>query len=323
MDKISVIIPVYNAERTIRRCLESISSSGYLEYEVILIDDGSIDNSTSIISEYVHRDCRFKMFSQSNSGPSSARNKGLELANGEIIAFVDSDDYVHSNYLQQLAETFEGEKADVVFFEFCRVTPDGMVISNHHLPPIREDYYENLVALSEEDMFGYTWIKAYRRDILQGILFDTDINLFEDEIFTTQALKRPVRISYIKNPIYYYVRTTGTLAEKTHPEYCYLCDKVFRSWKMLLQGTLDRNAYLRNKANHMAKVCKYYGLERKVRPFLFYPAMRNTVFMQYCTSNDPFIVAIKKRKWWKVMWMHLKYKAKVAIAKHVNRKVNR
>ena len=94
MEKISVIIPVYNAEKTIRRCLESIMSSEYEEYEVILIDDGSTDNSVSIISEFANRNRRIKIFTQPNSGPSAARNKGLTLAEGEIIAFVDSDDYV-------------------------------------------------------------------------------------------------------------------------------------------------------------------------------------------------------------------------------------
>ena len=102
MKKISVIIPVYNAEKTIRRCLESIMSSEYEEYEVIVVDDGSTDNSASILFEYANRDRRVKIINQPNSGPSIARNKGLELAEGEIIAFVDSDDYVRNDYLDQL-----------------------------------------------------------------------------------------------------------------------------------------------------------------------------------------------------------------------------
>lgn len=96
MKKISVIIPVYNAEKTIRRCLESIMSSEYEEYEVVVVDDGSTDNSASILFEYANRDRRVKIINQPNSGPSIARNKGLELAEGEIIAFVDSDDYVRN-----------------------------------------------------------------------------------------------------------------------------------------------------------------------------------------------------------------------------------
>ena len=106
MKKISVIIPVYNAEKTIRRCLESIMSSEYEEYEVIVVDDGSTDNSASILFEYVNRDRRVKIINQPNSGPSIARNKGLELAEGEIIAFVDSDDYVRNDYLDQLEKVF-------------------------------------------------------------------------------------------------------------------------------------------------------------------------------------------------------------------------
>ena len=125
MKKISVIIPVYNAEKTIRRCLESIMSSEYEEYEVVVVDDGSTDNSASILFEYANRDRRVKIINQPNSGPSIARNKGLELAEGEIIAFVDSDDYVRNDYLDQLEKVFREQRADVVFFEFHRVTPDG------------------------------------------------------------------------------------------------------------------------------------------------------------------------------------------------------
>lgn len=171
MEKISIIIPVYNAERTIRRCLESIMASKYEKFEVILIDDGSTDNSTSIISEYVNKDGRIKMISQSNSGPSEARNKGMELSEGEIIAFVDSDDYVRSDYLEQLAKAFEEERADVVFFEFHRVTPDGVKLSIHELPEIKSEYYKNLIALFEADMFGYTWIKAFRKGVSHKIHF--------------------------------------------------------------------------------------------------------------------------------------------------------
>lgn len=323
MKKISIIIPVYNAEKTIRRCLESILTSKYEDYEVILIDDGSTDNSAAIISDYVSKDRRLKMITQLNAGPSSARNKGLELAKGDIIAFVDSDDYVRSDYLEQLSRAFEEKKADVVFFEFHRVTSDGVELSAHELPDIQPEYYKNLIALSEAEMFGYTWIKALRKEISRKVRFDEDMNLFEDEIFTCELLEEPVKLFYLKEAIYFYVRADGSLAQRTHENYCQLCDRVYRSWKKLLGRIPDDMVFLESKANHMAEVCKYYGLERKVNPFVFYREMESSDFMKRVTLCDPLTAAIKGKKWCKIAWIYFRYNAKVAAARHIARKENR
>lgn len=323
MYKFSIIIPVYNAEKTIRKCLESIKVSEYEDYEVIIIDDGSVDRSASIISEYTMNDKRFKMISQANSGPSLARNKGLKSSTGEIITFVDSDDYVRSDYLEMLAKAFEDNKADVVFFDFHCVRLDGTELSIYHLPDIQENYYKNLVSLSESYMFGYTWIKAFRKEIAQGIYFDVDLSLFEDEIFTCKLLERPVNIFYLREPIYYYVRMEGTLIQRTHKEYCQLCDRVFSAWKYLLEMDPNGKNNLECRANALTEICKFYGLERKVNPFTFYREMSDSEFLRYATSNDPMTIAIKEQKWFKVMCLYIKYNIKVVMSKKIFRKVNR
>lgn len=323
MKKISVIIPVYNAEKTIRRCLESIMSSEYEEYEVIVVDDGSTDNSASILFEYANRDRRVKIINQPNSGPSIARNKGLELAEGEIIAFVDSDDYVRNDYLDQLEKVFREQRADVVFFEFHPVTPDGTELSTHHLPGIQTEYYQSLIALSEADMFGYTWIKAFRREVSREVYFDAEVNLFEDELFTCRLLEKPVKLFFLNEAIYYYVRTDGTLAQRTHDDYCQLCDRVFLAWKKLLTPTYNSSLLLERKANHMAEVCKYYGLERKVKKFHFFNKMADADFIKFTTLCDPLITAIRAKKWHRVVWGYMKYNAKIALSKYILERVNR
>ena len=323
MEQISVIIPVYNAEKTIRRCLESIMSSEYEEYEVIVVDDGSTDNSASILLEYANKDHRIKIITQSNSGPSIARNKGLESAKGEIITFVDSDDYVRNDYLDQLEKVFREQRADVVFFEFHRVTPDGTELSTHYLPGIQTEYYQSLIALSEADMFGYTWIKAFRREVSSGVYFDEDVNLFEDELFTCRLLKKPVKLYLLNEAIYYYVRTDGTLAQRTHEDYCRLCDKVFRAWKELLTQTQNSSFLLESKANHMTEVCKYYGLERKVKRIRFFSTMADSDFIKFTTLCDPLITAIQEKKWHRVVWAYMKYNIKVVLSKHILERVKR
>lgn len=314
MNKISIIIPIYNAEKTIKRCLNSILASGYENFEVIMIDDGSTDNSNSIVSEYANSDQRFTLITQSNLGPSAARNKGLEQARGDIISFIDSDDYIRNDYFEQLERGFKNN-IDVVFYGFYRVDSKGVELSVHVPPDIHSDYFSKIIDLSEADMYGYTWIKSFRRNILRNTRFNENINLFEDEIFTCNLLKRPVNIYVLKEAIYYYVQSDGTLAQRTYDNYCQLCDMVYSAWKELLMKMPDGVDALRKKANHFAEICKYYGLERDVKPSLFYKKMKSCEFINNISTHDPLIMAIKKGKWVKVKWIYLKYKIKLAIVK--------
>lgn len=319
MEKISITIPVYNSGNTIARCLDSILTSTYESYEIILINDGSIDHNKEIITEYVKKDNRIRIFSQEYSGISVARNKGLMEATGDIVCFVDSDDYVCNDYVEKLATTFEKEEADVVFFGFQRVTSEGTVLSTYELPILQSGYYENLVSLSQADMFGYTWIKAFRRGIIGQNRFDIDMSLFEDGIFSCAILKNPVKRYFLHEVLYCYVRDEETLANRTYQDYCLICDKVWQLWSNLLKGKVDNKVFLEDKANHMATVCKWYVLERKVNPFLFYREMASSDFMKATTISDSFIAATKAKRWLVVAVVYLSYKIKMVLSMCVHR----
>lgn len=178
--RFSIIIPAYNAGNTISRCLQSIIASSYEAIEVIVVNDGSIDSTAEVVEGFVKSDKRIKLFSQSNAGPSAARNNGMEFVSGDVITFIDSDDYIEPDYFAELSAAFIESKADVVYFEFNRVDETGSIISRHHLPQEFQStkYYNNLMRLSEADMFGYTWIKAFRRTVLERVRFDTNMCLF-------------------------------------------------------------------------------------------------------------------------------------------------
>ena len=109
--KVSVIIPVYNAEQYLKRCLDSVLAQTYQDFEIICIDDGSTDNSGAICDEYAKKDSRIRILRKENGGVSSARNAGLNIAEGEYITFIDSDDYVDTDYMQTLYENLEGADA--------------------------------------------------------------------------------------------------------------------------------------------------------------------------------------------------------------------
>ena len=110
---ISIIVPIYNVENYLRQCLDSIMSQSYQNFECLLINDGSPDHSADICREYVEKDSRFKYFEKDNGGVSSARNLGIELSKGEYITFIDSDDWVDSDYLEVLYNALIDENADI------------------------------------------------------------------------------------------------------------------------------------------------------------------------------------------------------------------
>ncbi len=116
--KVSVIVPIYNVEKYLRKSLDSLANQTINDYEVILVNDGSTDNSQSIIDEYVEKYSVFKGFKKENGGMSSARNFGLKYAKGEYIAFVDSDDFVELNFLEKLYDKAKKDKSDVVICDY-------------------------------------------------------------------------------------------------------------------------------------------------------------------------------------------------------------
>lgn len=188
---ISIIIPVYNAEKTLKRCLDSIKAQTYTDFECLLIDDGSKDSSLSICESYADGDDRFKVFHKENGGASSARNVGLDNASGEYICFCDADDYVTPNWLALFAKHID--KAGIV------VSSYRMIFADH------EDERIYLYDITQIPLLwmvlelngdgGFLWNKCYHADVIKGkhIRFNPKYKLYEDDEFVSHYL------SYICN----------------------------------------------------------------------------------------------------------------------------
>lgn len=316
----SVIIPAYNAEKTIGRCLDSVLAAALSTSEVIVVNDGSTDGTARILAEYAARDKRLRVLTQENSGVSAARNVGLSAARGDTVSFADSDDYVSLHYFEAIEQAFRRNGADVVFFGYVRVREDGEPVSHHALPDKTADYWENLKKLSEADMFGYTWCKAFRKAVLNGVRFDEKMSLFEDEVFTTNALKKPLEMEYLQEELYFYVCTNeGTLSRKTNACYQRYCDLAYCAWKDLLKGSATDTKFLQEKANHFSFVCKYYGLERLEKPMQFFQAMSECVFLQEMTLDDPFLIGVREKNWHFIKKSLLQYRAKLLAGRLLKR----
>ena len=211
--KISVIIPVYNAEKYIARCLNSILENTYHNLEVLCINDGSTDQSEKIIQNFADRDNRIKILNQSNQGVSAARNCGLDAATGDYIAFIDADDWVHKQYFDCLLNACVATKAPISVSEYCRVSDDWRSGENDEIS------YKLDSVLSVKNCFhnfsvkSYVWGRIIERNVIGNIRFNRKIAFGEDSTFMLQVLcENPdIKVSIINNILYYYYQKVGEL----------------------------------------------------------------------------------------------------------------
>ena len=188
--KISVIVPVYNTEKYLRRCIDSILSQTFTDFELLLIDEGSKDSSGAICDDYAAKDKRVRVFHKENGGVSSARNLGLDNANGEWITFVDSDDWVYPCWLENYNILEYGVKYDMIcqgFYATKSLSLDDATQTDFGIN-FEGCIDEMLELMFKKYILGYVWCKAFRFDIIKKsfIRFYDTIKLCEDEVFILQ-----------------------------------------------------------------------------------------------------------------------------------------
>lgn len=165
---ISVIIPIYNVEKYLRQCLESVINQNYREYEVILVNDGSTDSSKKIAIEFCEKYNNIKFIDKVNGGLSSARNAGLEVANGEYIVFIDSDDYIRSDYLEKLYQSISQNDSDISICNLVKVYEKKGEEEKGNLDVNCTKWYSNVDVLKmifEGKIFCYAWDKIYKKSL--------------------------------------------------------------------------------------------------------------------------------------------------------------
>lgn len=215
---ISVIVPVYNVEAYFDRCMESLVGQTYEEFEIIVIDDGSTDGSGLLCDKWAEKDKRVKVFHQENRGLSAVRNRGLELAGGEYILWVDSDDYVEKNYLEKLSEAYTSTGADMVMCSFYTDT-DGVV--EHTGEKLfraeemnRQTFLERLYV---QGMYSVVWNKILPKEAYEEIKFPVG-RVFEDSSVMLQLTKRCNKIVVIEEPLYFYRRHKASITLQVRDE---------------------------------------------------------------------------------------------------------
>ena len=194
---ISVIIPVYNVEKYISQCLDSVCNQTNRDLEIILVDDGSTDASDKICDEYACHDKRIHVIHQKNSGAAAAKNAGLRVASGEYLSFVDSDDFLELNAYYYMIQIMQTQNADVVQCSYRDVFKN--YVKDHILKDTTLNQIDFLTLFTEDWTCGLLWDKLYRRSLFEGIFFETGHKI-DDEYFTYRGIinaKKIVRDSQI------------------------------------------------------------------------------------------------------------------------------
>ena len=218
MPKISVIVPVYKVEQYLNRCVHSLINQTFDDIEIILVDDGSPDNSGSMCDVFAKQDPRIKVIHQKNKGLSGARNAGLLIARGDYISFVDSDDIVSNKFLEILLKVMIQQNADIVSCGRVDVYEDKIP---DRFKEVKSMKYSSQTILKEKALeylvenkiiFQTVWDKLYKREIIHGLSFEEG-KLHEDEFFTWKVLLKCKRVAYVSAPLYYYFHRKGSIME--------------------------------------------------------------------------------------------------------------
>ncbi|KEZ50329.1 glycosyltransferase [Metabacillus indicus] len=215
--KISVIIPVYNAEKYLEACIESLLNQTLKECEFIFVNDGSTDRSRKIIEEKLKTSKQIKLINQKNNGVSSARNNGLEIAKGEYVGFVDADDFIEEEFYETLYKQAIINQSDIIISNYIsyRKGEEKVICNPLKLDTIyqkKDILNEILPYLIESDQLNSIWNKVYKRDIIQhnNILFPNNLSLGEDGIFNILYLNHANSLKYINYSGYYYRNVEGS-----------------------------------------------------------------------------------------------------------------
>ena len=209
---ISVIVPIYKVESYLDRCVQSLVDQTYPQLEIVLVDDGSPDRCGAMCDEWAKKDSRIKVVHKPNGGLSDARNAGMEAATGEVIGFVDSDDWVAADMYEKLLQALEQDGSDIAACGVGMVweddTPSRML--THDFVGVLTREQAQAALLEETHLLQPVWYKLYRRDIVEGLPFAVG-KYHEDAFWSYQAIGRAQSVSVIPDVGYYYLQRAGSI----------------------------------------------------------------------------------------------------------------
>ncbi len=270
---ISVIVPVYNVEKYLRKCLDSILNQTYQNFEVILVNDGSTDDSGKICNEYALRNPVIKAFHKKNGGLSEARNYGVVYAKGEYVTFIDSDDYIDEHYLERMKKALNLSNADIVIVGQIDETEDGNILG------IKGDSKEEIKILSpmqtlekmcyEREIGTSAWGKLYRIEYIRKNPFPKG-KLYEDLATVYKIIGDSGKIVLLSSTFYHYIQRPGSIRNST--------------WNENVMDIMDASLQLLNYVR-----CNFPDIEVAA------------VYRYFFSANEVFTRAFEEKKYLKIV----------------------
>lgn len=249
---VSVIVPIYNVEKYLKRCIDSILNQTYKNLEIILIDDGSPDKCPEICDEYAKTDKRIKVIHKQNAGVSAARNDGLAIANGDLIGFVDPDDCVHPSMYEEMVKYLVSQNCDLVSCAFSEFSDENN-ISDIDLSSYRKETLERNAAIRksfEENIkfIKYVWSLLIKSEVAKSVKFDCSLAYGEDTKYAYEVIMKTMYVGFIYAPLYNYFKNengAASLADsKKFAEVLYLFYDIYLSVCTIRDKATQKEAYL-------------------------------------------------------------------------------
>lgn len=311
---VTVIVPVYKVEPYLRRCLDSIVNQTYKNLEIILIDDGSPDNCGVICDEYAENDKRIKVIHKENGGVSRARNEGINVAKGEYIAFVDSDDYIEPDLVEKSCIAVEKSGSDFlkfgIFEEYYKsngellsreeVTPDNFIVNT------KNEIYDRIVELEQVPLFGYMCNSIYRKSRIKSTRVNPDIKVNEDFDYNIRYVKNITCMEGISYCGYHYAkRANASVSTRKNPNYYVDHMRKIAGLIDLYNGVQNMPISIRSKVFWLYTRFIYSTLERNlasgadkeafdtIRQDIKYKLFKETAFVDLSLKQKVMIYLLK------------------------------
>jgi len=248
---VSIIVPVYNVAEYLDNCIKSITVQTYNNLEIILVNDGSTDNSPRICLEHQKNDSRIRVIDKNNGGLSEARNFGIDIAKGRFLSFVDSDDYIHPEMIEKMVSTMVTKNADIAVF-------GHFIVSGEDISEVRNNgstyVYDTTEALSkiliDEEINSFAWDKLYKKELFTNLRYPVG-RIFEDTAFTYKVFERAKKVVQTNDAYYYYIRRKNSLSNAINPKKPYHNFLAF----------FERYKFVTKRLPELTQVCSQKALQ--------------------------------------------------------------
>ena len=294
---LSIIVPIYNMEKYLIKAICSVKNQTFQEWELILVNDGSTDNSRCICEKFAKNESRITIINQNNKGVSSARNKGLSLAKGKYITFLDPDDWIDNNLYSKLISHMENNNCSMCIYGF---TIENAGFSTKS-PIYKKSVIDNYTAIYE--MFkgtywgGHLWNKVYLKELIKNIKLDNDIHFCEDLLFNYKVMSNLNNIYYFPVFGYHYLQRNNSairdISKKIDYEKVYVRITNFNTMPLYIKKEIDQSLYsnrffnildiiLSNKVNSYIDYCKNIKYDFLINIFKYTKIINKKRWIYFC-----------------------------------------